>query len=165
MCGCDSIADTIIIVDMQPDPTTRFSNRVEAYERYRPSYPPEVLALAERECGLTASSRIADIGSGTGQLAALLLRSGCELFAVEPNEEMRQAGMRVLGGSPRYHSLEGRAEDTGLPAASIDVVTAGQAFHWFDVEWARVEFRRILKPGGSVMLAWNERRPAPGFMQ
>lgn len=149
---------------MQPDPTTRFSSRVSAYERARPSYPAALLTLAQQECGLTAESSIADIGCGTGLLARLWLEAGCDVFGVEPNADMRQAGERALSGYNRFHSVSGRAEATTLANASVDLVTAGQAFHWFDPEAARTEFRRILKPWGWVILAWNERRREVGFM-
>jgi SAM-dependent methyltransferase len=146
------------------DPAQRFSSRVEAYARYRPSYPPETLALLERECGLTAACKIADIGSGTGLLARLFLDFGCEVTAVEPNLAMRAAGERTLSGEPRFHSVEGRAEATTLPDSSVDFVTAGQAFHWFEPAAARAEFQRILQPAGWVVLIWNERLVTPGFM-
>ena len=146
------------------DPTTRFSTRAAAYERYRPSYPPEVMALARRECGVTAESRIADIGSGPGIMSRIFLDAGCEVFGVEPNPEMRQSGERALAAYPKFHSTAGRAEETGLPDASVDVVTAAQAFHWFEPAGTRAEFRRILRPHGWVMLVWNERRHLPGFM-
>ncbi len=150
---------------MHSDPTTRFSSRVADYERYRPSYPREVTALAARECGVTAASAVADIGCGPGFLARLFLDAGCEVFGVEPNAQMRQAGERMMGAYARFHSVAGRAEATGLADGSVDLIAAGQAFHWFEPEAARAEFRRILKPGGWVMLVWNERRPEPGFMQ
>jgi SAM-dependent methyltransferase len=160
------IETNIMIVDlnMHPDPTTRFSSRVDEYVRYRPSYPREVTALAGRECGLTAASQVADIGSGTGFLARLFLDAGCEVWGVEPNIEMRQAGENILRAYSRFHSVAGRAEATGLPDDSADLVIAGQAFHWFEPESARTEFRRILKQEGGVMLVWNERRLGPGFM-
>jgi SAM-dependent methyltransferase len=153
-----------MIGDMDMAPTERFSSRAEAYARGRPGYPREMLALLERECRLTPAWRIADIGSGTGLLARLFLGFGCEVFGVEPNAEMRAAGERELHGEARFHSVEGRAEATGLEGAAFDLVTAGQAFHWFEPEQARAEFRRILRPGGWVALAWNERRATPGFM-
>jgi SAM-dependent methyltransferase len=149
---------------MNLDPTQRFSSRVEDYVRYRPSYPGGIVELLSRECGLTAQSRIADIGSGTGLLARLFLDFGCEVLGVEPNPEMRRAGERLLAGRPRFHSVDGRAEATTLPGGSVDFVTAAQAFHWFEPQQARVEFRRILRPGGWVVLVWNERRRVPGFM-
>ena len=146
------------------DPTKRFSSRVGNYVLYRPGYPKELLDLLARECGLTADSRIADIGSGTGLLSALLVDSGCEVFGVEPNREMRLAGEQALAGQARFHSVNGRSEATTLADGSIDIVTAAQAFHWFEPEATRAEFRRILKPGAWVILVWNERAKIPGLM-
>jgi SAM-dependent methyltransferase len=146
------------------DPTKRFSSRVENYVLYRPSYPEELLEVLARDCGLTAASRIADIGSGTGLLSALFLDYGCEVFGVEPNRDMRLAGEKVFEGQTRFHSIDGLAEATTLADGSIDIVTAGQAFHWFEPDAARREFRRILRPGGWVALVWNERARGPGFM-
>jgi SAM-dependent methyltransferase len=151
-------------LDAGPDPAQRFSSRVEAYARYRPSYPRETLGILERECGLTAACKIADIGSGTGLLARLFLDFGCEVTGVEPNPAMRAAGERLLSGEPRFHSVEGRAEATMLPDRSVDFVMAGQAFHWFEPAGAQSEFQRILKPSGWVVLIWNERLVTPGFM-
>src|SRR5438876_6048912 len=138
-----------------PDPTQRFSNRVENYVRYRPGYPKEVLTLLKAECGLKADSIIADIGSGTGILAELFLASGNRVFGVEPNREMREAGERLLQAYPRFTSIAGTAEATTLPNQSVDFITAGQAFHWFDRAQCLREFERILRPGGWVVLVWN----------
>jgi ubiquinone/menaquinone biosynthesis C-methylase UbiE len=140
------------------DPTRRFSSRVESYIRYRPRYPRAIIALLERECALTPASVVADVGSGTGILSELFLANGNRVFGVEPNPEMREAGQRLLAGYPRFVSVDGRAEATTLPDASVDLVTAGQAFHWFDRPFARAEFARILKPGGWIVLIWNKRR-------
>ena len=150
---------------MDSDPTRRFSSRVDDYIRYRPSYPEAIVALLERECGLRPEAKVADIGSGTGFFAALFLRFGCRVYGIEPNTEMRLAGERVLEAEPGFQSIDGRAEATGLPDASVDFVTAGQAFHWFDLTAARAEFRRILKPGGWVVLAWNERLVEGRFLE
>jgi SAM-dependent methyltransferase len=149
---------------MPDDPTQRFSSRAADYACYRPSYPPAVTELLARECGLTSESKVADIGSGTGLFTALLLDFGCEVFGVEPNLEMRLTGENYLGRFSRFHSVEGRAEATSLPDRSVDLVTAGQAFHWFDPEQSHAEFCRILKSPGWVALIWNERRQIPGFM-
>ena len=138
--------------------------RVEAYTRFRPSYPAEVVALAERECGLRAGETVADIGCGTGLLARLFLERGCHVIGVEPNPEMRDAGQKALAGLAGFHMVNGRAESTTLSTASVDLVTAGQAAHWFDPRQACAEFVRILKPGGRLMLVWNERKREPGFM-
>jgi SAM-dependent methyltransferase len=141
-----------------PDPTERFTDRVDYYAKYRPSYPRAVLDLLEAECGLESASVIADVGSGTAILSELFLENGIRVLGIEPNREMREAGERRLGGHPRFTSVAGKAEDTTLESASVDFVTAGQAFHWFDPERARVEFTRILKPTGWVVLVWNLRR-------
>ena len=137
------------------DPTKRFSNRVENYTKYRPTYPPAIIPLLERECGLTPASVIADLGSGTGLLSELFLKHGNQLFGVEPNPEMRLAGEKQMRHYPNFTSVAGAAETTTLASQSIDFITAGQAFHWFNRERARVEFERILKPGGWVVVAWN----------
>ena len=131
---------------------------MENYARYRPGYPSEVLDLLRERCGLTEESEIADVGSGTGALARLFLENGNRVFGVEPNPEMRLAGERLLRRYGRFTSVAARAEDTTLPDGSVDLVTAGQAFHWFDPGPTRREFARILKPSGSVALIWNTRR-------
>lgn len=140
------------------DPRQRFSSRVDNYVRYRPGYPPELLALLARECGLTPQMPIADIGSGTGLLSALFLRNGNPVYGVEPNREMRLAGEALMGSQPHFHTIDASAEQTGLPPQSVDFVVAGQAFHWFDHARCREEFTRILRPGGWVVLVWNYRR-------
>ncbi len=135
----------------------RFTGRVEDYERYRMRYPPELLALLTARCGLRSSDVIADIGAGTGMLAELFLEQGNPVLAVEPN-----AGMRAVceGLRERYSALtviDASAEETGLRSASVDFVTAGRAFHWFDPVRSLQEFRRILRAGGWLVLAANGR--------
>ncbi len=141
-----------------PDPTERFTRRVGHYVKHRPSYPRALLDLLETRCGLTSDSVVADVGSGTGLLSELFLNNGNRVLGIEPNREMREAGERRLAHHPRFTSVAGTAEDTTLDDASVDFVTAGQAFHWFDPERARTEFARILEPGGRVVLVWNLRR-------
>ena len=140
------------------NPIERFSNRVEDYLKYRPGYPIEILDPLRSECGLTADSVIADIGSGTGKLSEIFLQNGNHVFAVEPNSAMRLAAERILGDRERFKSVNGSAESTTLQGNCVDFVTAGQAFHWFDQQKTRIEFERILKPGGWVAIIWNERR-------
>ncbi len=141
------------------DSTRRFSDRVENYVLYRPGYPEDVVRVLQREAGLTRESIIADVGSGTGISSELFLRSGNSVFAVEPNDEMRHAGERLLAAYPRFRSVPGRAEATTLPDSSVDYVTSGQAFHWFEPDRARVEFARILHAESRwVVLLWNARR-------
>ena len=137
--------------------TQRFSSRVENYARYRPSYPPGVIQLLKDQCGLTAASVVADIASGTGIFTRLLLEVGSQVFGVEPNPEMRKAGEQFLATYPRFTSVAGTAESTTLPPHSVDIATAAQAAHWFDLPRARREFARILEPDGWTVLVWNER--------
>ena len=108
------------------DPTQRFSNRVENYLRYRPRYPAEILDVLKAECGLQVTSLIADVGSGTGFLAELFLSNGNQVFGIEPNREMREAGEQLLGSYSKFTSVAATAEATTLPEASVDFVTAGQ---------------------------------------
>jgi SAM-dependent methyltransferase len=139
------------------DPTARFTGRVEHYIRSRPRYPRDIVDTLERRCGLSRASTIADVGSGTGMLSELFLDHGNRVAAVEPNREMREAAERILGDRSLFRSVAGRAEATTLEAGSVDFVVAGQAFHWFDRDAARREFRRITRPGGRTVLVWNSR--------
>jgi len=139
------------------DAKQRFSNRVADYVRYRPGYPPAVLDLLRAECRLRPGHVIADIGSGTGFLSELFLKNGNRVYGAEPNAEMRQAGEDFLASYDGFASIAGSAESTTLDDSSVDFVTAGQAFHWFEQSAARREFARILKPHGWVVVLWNER--------
>lgn len=142
---------------MKPS-TERFSDRVDNYVKYRPRYPSEVLTVLREEAALAPGQVIADVGSGTGILSELFLAEGFTVYGVEPNQKMREAAESIM--SPRYpafHSRSATAEDTGLASASIDLVAAGQAFHWFDAAKMKAESRRILRPGGRVALLWNDR--------
>jgi ubiquinone/menaquinone biosynthesis C-methylase UbiE len=140
------------------NPTGRFSNRVENYVRYRPDYPSEVVKLIGDEMGLNENSVVADVGSGTGIFTKLLLGANCTVYGVEPNAAMRQAGDEFLKDFPKFKSVDGTSENTNLPAKSVNYITSAQAFHWFDHAKAGREFRRILSPGGYVVLVWNERK-------
>jgi SAM-dependent methyltransferase len=143
---------------MSTDPTHRFSDRVQNYVRYRPTYPGAVLDSLAALTGFDASVIVADIGSGTGISTALFLKNGNRVYAVEPNEAMREAAERHLGAYREFQSVNGTAEATTLPDAAVDLVVAGQAFHWFHQERAKAEFRRILRPEGWVALFWNDRK-------
>jgi SAM-dependent methyltransferase len=146
------------MADSDRRPTERFSQRVDNYQRFRPGYPDAVVELLARRIRLTPDWRIADVGSGTGISSEVFLRHGNIVFGVEPNRQMREAAERQLASYERFHSVEGAAEATTLPDNSVDCVVAAQAFHWFAVEAAREEFRRILKPAGWTVLVWNTRR-------
>lgn len=139
------------------EPTNRFSNRVADYIKYRPGYPSEILTFLKSEIGFGENWTVADIGSGTGLLSELFLKNGNDVFGVEPNDEMRLAGEKYLNKYSGFISLNGTAESIPVEDNSIDLITAGQAFHWFDVEKSKREFIRILKPECWVILVWNER--------
>jgi ubiquinone/menaquinone biosynthesis C-methylase UbiE len=141
------------------EPTVRFSNRVENYVKYRPGYPDEVMEFLQRKFRLDQDSYIADVGSGTGIFTRLLLGKGYKVYAVEPNEPMKAVAEKDFEIYRTFTSVAGSAEHTNLPAGSVDLITSATAFHWFDVEQSRIEFKRILKPNGAVALLWNVRKP------
>jgi len=142
------------------DPKKRFSSRVENYIKYRPSYPLEIIDFLKEKNILADNTIIADIGSGTGILTRLFLDNGNQVYGIEPNKDMREAAEKVLQGYANFSSLKGSAESTGLEDNFIDLIIAGQAFHWFDVEQAKREFKRIIKPNGNIALIWNNRGKA-----
>jgi SAM-dependent methyltransferase len=143
-------------------PTERFSALADHYRRSRPGYPRAALDLLAAQCGLDARAIVADVGSGTGILTAQLLERAAQVMAVEPNEAMRKAAEEQLGDNAGFHSVAAAAEATTLPAHSIDLWVAAQAFHWCDAPRARREALRILRPGRYAALLWNERPPEPG---
>lgn len=136
-------------------PLARFSNRVEDYVKYRPSYPQALVDFLTANTKLGPESVVADVGSGTGIFTRLLLATGTRVLAIEPNAAMRAAAEFDLRENPRFTSIDASAEATTLPDESVSLITAAQAFHWFDLERARREFARILKPKGKVALIWN----------
>jgi len=142
---------------LRQPPTQRFSSRVEHYARFRPGYPKQTIMVLRDECGLTRDSRVADVAFGTGLFTQLLLENGNPVIGIEPNPEMRKAGEEYLADFPMFTSVNGTAEATTLDAQSLDFVTAAQAAHWFDRDQSLQEFRRILKPGGYLVLLWNDR--------
>ncbi|MBN3852960.1 methyltransferase domain-containing protein [Paraburkholderia sp. Ac-20340] len=143
---------------MIDDSTRRFTDRVADYVKYRPTYPREVATFVHVECGVAPAATVADIGAGTGISSKLFLDAGHPVVAVEPNAAMREAADRLLAAYPVYRSVAGTAEATTLADASVALVAAAQAFHWFDKAAARREFARILKPRGKIVLFWNSRK-------
>lgn len=134
-----------------------FTSKVADYVASRPDYPAALFDLLAEHAGLRPGAVVADIGAGTGLFSEGLLERGAHVMAVEPNPAMRSAAERILGHTEGFQVVEGAAEATSLPAHSVDLVTAAQAFHWFDVEPARHEVLRILRPEGQVALVWNDR--------
>ncbi|MDH6428963.1 MULTISPECIES: class I SAM-dependent methyltransferase [Paenibacillus] len=134
-----------------------FSNRVDSYVKYRPSYPGEAIDYLYNTIGLQPNCDIADIGAGTGIFSALLLERGSRVTAVEPNPEMRRAAEENFAKDNHFSVSPGSAEHTELSDQSMDFIVCAQAFHWFDRDATQLEFKRILKPGGKVILIWNSR--------
>lgn len=145
------------------DSKTRFSNRVEDYVKYRPHYPAAIIPFLEKEYGLSHDQPMADIGAGTGISTAMFLQEGYEVYAVEPNADMLSKAVELLQQYPAFHAVDGTAENTTLPDGSMGAVIAGQAFHWFDQEKCKAEFKRILRPEGVLVLMWNERKTESPF--
>ncbi len=140
------------------DTISRFSDRVVNYVKFRPHYPAEVLSFLAEKASLTPTSVVADIGCGTGISSKLFLENGNPVFGVEPNEAMRLAAIEYLKEFPAFTPIDGTSTATTLDGASVDLIVAAQAYHWFDPEPTRNEFKRVLKAGGSAVLIWNERQ-------
>jgi SAM-dependent methyltransferase len=143
---------------MTIDATERFTQRAQNYARYRPQYPPQIVNYLKEAAGLKPGSNIADIGSGTGKLSQLFLDHGYRVYGVEPNDEMRAMAEKQLVRYRNFSSVAASAEATTLPDAHINFITVAQAFHWFELNQAALEFKRILKRDGHVVLLWNRPR-------
>jgi SAM-dependent methyltransferase len=133
------------------DPTgLRFGEAAAAYERGRPEYP---VAMVE---WLLADSpaRVVDLGAGTGKLTRALVGRVDTVVAVEPDPGMRRVLSELIPGTSL---LAGTGEDIPLRDGYADAVVAGQAWHWVDPVRAVPEVARVLRPGGSLGLIWNDR--------
>lgn len=137
--------------------TKRFDGKGELYAKARPKYAEELFDYLKNTFNINSGSVFADIGSGTGIFSEQLINCGYTVYAIEPNEDMRKKAEEKLGGCENFHTVNGTDKNTSLPEFSVDYITAAQAFHWFDVSAFKKECRRILKPGGKVMLIYNSR--------
>jgi ubiquinone/menaquinone biosynthesis C-methylase UbiE len=131
---------------------------VQAYLAYRPRFPRGILAFLREHGELPEGAVVADIGAGTGMLAELFLEAGHRVLAVEPNAEMLEACRELAAHQPRLEVVEGSAEETTLPEASVDLIAVGRAMHWFDWSRAHREFARIVRPDGWVLVATSGHR-------
>jgi SAM-dependent methyltransferase len=129
-----------------------FARAPEAYERGRPMYPFAAVRRLVRELRIKPESTVLDLGAGTGKLTRLLAQLGADVVAVEPVDAMRQ---RLVETIPGMKALPGTAEAIPLEDDSMDAVTVGQAFHWFDGDAALAEIHRVLRPGTRLGLIWN----------
>src|SRR4051812_17140317 len=127
------------------DPRRRFSVTAGLYEKYRPTYPAEIIDWLVAEAGLLAGAQVVDVGCGTGIATRLFAARGFNVIGVDPNEEMLTKA-KALGGA-RYE--RGDAAATGLQNGAADLIFAAQAFHWFAIEPTLREWRRVLRSGGS----------------
>lgn len=134
-----------------------FSSKVSDYRSSRPDYPASLFEYLRHAGNLDRDAVVADVGAGTGLLTKGLLEQGYSVTAIEPNAAMRAACDRWLAGYASYRSVAGAAESIAAASCSFDLITAAQAFHWFDVERAKAEFLRVLRPHGKVALIWNDR--------
>ena len=139
------------------DTTQKFTGKAEQYARYRPRYPDAYLEYLMAAAGLQTGDVVAEVGSGTGILTGQLLARGLQVWAVEPNADMRAVAESHLGDQPGFRSVAATAENTTLEDHGVSLVTAAQAFHWFDRPRFREECRRIKRPGAPVALVWNNR--------
>lgn len=143
----------------------KFDGKGEIYKKYRPDYSDEFIDWLYSAGGFSAESVVADIGSGTGIFTRRLLEKGSTVFAVEPNADMRKMAESSLEKYSGFISVCGSSEAMGLDSQSVDFVTAAQAYHWFDREKFLIECRRVLRPGGKVLLVWNTKDAASDIVR
>lgn len=141
---------------------TEFNNKAKDYAVGRPTYPEEILNKF-KELGVNHSSTIADIGAGTGLLTHILCKLGCEVLAIEPNSEMLDECRNYCSNDTNIKYIAATAENTQLEDHSVDVITIAQAFHWFDKQLCRMEFKRILKDNGYIITIWNDMQEDTDF--
>ena len=144
------------------DPENLFAGKASIYSRYRPGYPREIIQILEEETGFNNDWKVADIGSGTGILSGLFIENGNTVYCVEPNYEMQSEALRRYDNLGNHIPVTGTAEHTNLREQSIDLIVAGQSFHWFNTDLAKEEFGRIIRPGGFAALIWNNRSEDEG---
>jgi SAM-dependent methyltransferase len=142
-----------------------FGKTASDYGRHRAGFPDEFFDRLRAARILHAGMRALDLGTGTGTIARGLALRGCDVTGLDRSAPlMEQAAEldRSAGVAVKY--VNAAAEETGLPAADFDLVTAGQCWHWFDRPRAAPEARRVLKPCGRLVIAHFDWIPVPGNM-
>ena len=144
------------------DRSLSFGPQAAAYERGRPSYPPEAIDWMLATGAGSPVCDVLDLGAGTGKLTTRLVERGLNVVAVDPIAEMLDVLRSTLPDTP---ALLGTAEQIPLPDNSVDAVLVAQAWHWFDPERASAEVARVLRPGGRLGLVWNTRDERLGWIR
>ena len=147
------------------DATKRFSNRVDAYIRYRPGYPDAIVELLKTDYGLSSDHEIADIGAGVGHSALLFAPHVNYIYGIEPNNGMYEALVQRMAHYANFSARLQSAENTDLEARSVDFIICGQSYHWFDKRMVKTEFERIINDEGYIVLIWNSRKRKTPFGQ
>ncbi|HEY6569104.1 MAG TPA: class I SAM-dependent methyltransferase, partial [Candidatus Limnocylindrales bacterium] len=142
---------------IHPAAARGFGSSAEIYERARPGYPPDAVAEIVQLLDLRPGRTLLELGAGTGKLTRLLAPTGAYIVAVEPVASMRATLSTVIDGDDGVEIVDGTAEAVPLPAGSVDAVVVAQAFHWFDAIRALSEVHRVLRSGGRLLLAINQR--------
>lgn len=137
--------------------TKRFDGKGDLYAKARPKYADELFEYIKNTMNISEGSVFADIGSGTGIFTEQLLDRGYKVYAVEPNADMRKKAEERLKKRSGFISVNGTDKNTTLRENSVDHIVAAQAFHWFDADAFKKECKRILKPGGKIMIVYNSR--------
>lgn len=148
--------------DAERERSLSFGSQAAAYERGRPSYPPDAIDWLLAPTGDWDARDVLDLGAGTGKLTTRLVERGLDVVAVDPIAEMLDVLRTTLPATP---ALLGTAEQIPLADNSVDAVLVAQAWHWFDPQRAVAEVARVLRPGGRLGLVWNIRDERLGWVK
>lgn len=150
------------MTDPRRERSLSFGSQAAAYERGRPSYPPEAVDWLLAPTDTWVARDVLDLGAGTGKLTTRLVERGLTVIAVDPIAEMLEMLRTALPDTP---ALLGSAEQIPLPDNAVDAVLVAQAWHWFDSERAVAEIARVLRPGGRLGVLWNTRDERSGWVK
>ena len=150
------------MTDPRRERSLSFGSQAAAYERGRPSYPPEAVDWLLAPTDIWVARDVLDLGAGTGKLTTRLVERGLTVIAVDPIAEMLEMLRTALPDTP---ALLGSAEQIPLPDNAVDAVLVAQAWHWFDQERAVAEIARVLRPGGRLGVLWNTRDERSGWVK